>query len=152
MKQILSIDEPTVVLLLSPKRWHASMLFLFTLMFTWTRRLISLSSKYSLLIGWGIPFSSVLFRLLYWSALFISTSLFISLIGGLDFLAFWHGSVTMKYRSLNSEWSHLYCFLNISLENMAVIAWFSLLIAWVFIIFNFKNFFIHHFNTVMRPL
>ena len=67
----------TIVFLLSPNQWHASMSILVTLTFTLSRILITLSSNSSLLTDWGIPCITKLFRLQYWPALFILISLFI---------------------------------------------------------------------------
>ena len=76
-KECFPLTNLTNVFLLSPKRWHAFMSFLVTLTLTLSRTLITLSSKSLLLTDWGIPCITILFHLLYWSALFILISLFI---------------------------------------------------------------------------
>ena len=52
--------------------------FLVTLTFTLSRILVAyFSSKSLILTDWGIPFISIMFRLLHWTALFILIWLFI---------------------------------------------------------------------------
>ena len=63
--ECLRLTNLTIVFLLSPNRWHASMSFLVTLTFTLSRTLITLSSKSLLLTDWGIPCIFMLFCLWY---------------------------------------------------------------------------------------
>ena len=81
-----------------------------TLTFNLSRTLITLTSKSLLLTYCGIPCILILFCLVYWSALFILISLFLSEhppINKLGFQVYRHGSVTTKPHFLNSEWSHI---------------------------------------------
>ena len=110
--------------------------------FTLSRTLITISSRSLLLTDWGISCITTLFRLLYWSALFILILLFIRASSNRQT---WPSSFPTRFCNDETSFFKLWMISSFLPSNFTVIPWLSLLIVSVIL------FLIVIYNSISLP-